>query len=380
MHVCILYDCLFPWTVGGGEKWYRQMAEAHAAVGNTVTYLTLRQWDKDDPPVIPGVQIVAVGPRLKLYADGKRRILPPLVYGLGVFLHLLLHGRRYDLLHGASFPFFSILAAGALRPFLRFRIAVDWFEVWTDDYWRAYLGRLGAIGIAVQKLCARVPQIGFSLSRLHLERARALGVADITLLEGTFCESEEPPREPWSDPPEVLYAGRLIPEKRVLLLIDALADLMRDDKSLRATLIGKGPDEAEIVRRINHHGLEERIGLLGFVGLETLHAAQSRAAVLVQPSEREGYGLVVVESASRGVPVVVVPGSDNASVELLEPGENGFMASSPTAEALARAIREALDGRDELRRKTSAWYEKNRGRLSFVRSFETILERLTVSD
>ncbi len=45
MRICLIYDCLFPYTVGGAERWYRDLAERLAAAGHEVTYLTLRQWD-----------------------------------------------------------------------------------------------------------------------------------------------------------------------------------------------------------------------------------------------------------------------------------------------------------------------------------------------
>ena len=76
----------------------------------------LQQWEEADPPRIPGVQVVPVGPQMPLYKGGKRRILPPLLFGLGVFWHLLRNRRRYDRVHMASFPYFSLLAAGAVRP------------------------------------------------------------------------------------------------------------------------------------------------------------------------------------------------------------------------------------------------------------------------
>src|SRR4051794_2493420 len=136
MKVCVVYDCLFPWTVGGAERWYRNVAERLAASGHEVTYLTLRQWDAADPPRLPGVRVVAVGPRLALYtASGRRRIGPPLVFGLGVLAHLVRHGRRYDVVHTASFPYFSVLAAALVRRLAGFRLVVDWHEVWTREYW-----------------------------------------------------------------------------------------------------------------------------------------------------------------------------------------------------------------------------------------------------
>ena len=50
MRICVIYDCLFPFTVGGAERWYRNLAERLAAAGHEVTYLTLRQWDRGEPP------------------------------------------------------------------------------------------------------------------------------------------------------------------------------------------------------------------------------------------------------------------------------------------------------------------------------------------
>ncbi|HEX5498597.1 MAG TPA: hypothetical protein VFX03_05185, partial [Thermomicrobiales bacterium] len=70
LRVCLVYDCLFPWTIGGAERWYRALAEGLAERGVVVTYLTLRQWPRDAPPAIPGVAVIAVGPPMPLYANG----------------------------------------------------------------------------------------------------------------------------------------------------------------------------------------------------------------------------------------------------------------------------------------------------------------------
>src|SRR5262249_48379662 len=44
VRICIVYDCLYPHTVGGAERWYRNLSERLADEGHDVTYLTLRQW------------------------------------------------------------------------------------------------------------------------------------------------------------------------------------------------------------------------------------------------------------------------------------------------------------------------------------------------
>src|SRR2546430_9422316 len=135
MRVCLVYDCLYPHTVGGAERWYRNVAERLAAEGHDVTYLTLRQWPRGEPADVPGVRVVAVGPRLSLYVRGRRRIIPPLVFGAGVLAHLLRRGHGYDVVQTASFPYFSLLAAAVARRARRFRLLVDRHQLWTQGYW-----------------------------------------------------------------------------------------------------------------------------------------------------------------------------------------------------------------------------------------------------
>src|ERR1039458_8874837 len=98
MRICVVYDCLFPYTVGGGERWYRNLIERLARAGHEVTYVTLRQWERGERlDLDPRIRVVTAGPRMALYtSSGRRRILPPLVFGLGVLLHLLRHRRRYE--------------------------------------------------------------------------------------------------------------------------------------------------------------------------------------------------------------------------------------------------------------------------------------------
>src|SRR5215216_2946222 len=78
MRVCLVYDCLFPYTVGGAERWYRDLGRRLVSDGHEVTYLTMRQWDRRERPEADGMRVVAVARRFELYSGGRRRILPPL--------------------------------------------------------------------------------------------------------------------------------------------------------------------------------------------------------------------------------------------------------------------------------------------------------------
>jgi glycosyltransferase involved in cell wall biosynthesis len=376
MRICLVYDCLYPHTIGGAERVYREVAARLAAEGHDVTYLTMRQWDSGVDASYDGVDVVAAGPRMALYDDeGKRRMEPPLVFGLGVFWHLLRHGRRYDVVETISFPYFSVLAIALLRPLFRYRVVVDWFEVWTREYWEEYLGRrLGWVGWMVQRLCVRVPQRAFCFSRLHARRLREEGLrGEVSVLEGALPEAIEPgpvaPAEPF-----VVFAGRHIPEKRVPALVPAI-ELLRDrGRPIRCRIFGDGPERSAVERLVAERGLEDLIEVAGFVDRSEVDDAMRVATAHVLPSRREGYGLVVVEASARGTPTVVVADPDNAATELVDEGENGFVAPSADAAALADAIERVVDGGQELRERTAAWYQRNAERLSLSSSLDRIAQ------
>jgi glycosyltransferase involved in cell wall biosynthesis len=376
MRICLVYDCLFPYTVGGAERWYRNLGERLAADGHEVTYLTLRQWEPGERAEVSGVRVVTAGPRMELYtADGRRRILPPLVFGAGVLWHLLRHGGRYDVVHTASFPYFSLLAAALVRPPRRYRLVVDWHEVWSRDYWLGYLGPVGGrIGHAVQALCLRVPQRAFCFSKLHARRLREAPVnGELTVLEGEYAGPLEA-REPMPAEPVVVFAGRHIPEKRVPALVPALALGRERIPELRGEILGDGPERGEVLRLSTELGLDEALDVPGRVAAEQVEAALARALCMVLPSSREGYGMVVVEAAALGTPSVVVAGPDNAATDLVSEGENGYVARSASPEDLAGAIERVHSEGQALRERTAAWFRANAKRLSLEDSLERVLE------
>jgi glycosyltransferase involved in cell wall biosynthesis len=373
VRICLVYDRLHPLTLGGAERWLRDVAERLAARGHEVTYLTMRHWDASVHPEVPGVRLVTVGPRMAVYNELRRRMLPPLVFGACVLWHLLRHGRRYDVVHSVSFPYFSVLAAGALRGLQGYRLVVDWFEVWTWGYWREYVGRLaGAIGWAVQRACIALTQHAFCFSRLHAARLREEGYRrDVEVLAGLYSEPLEAP-DPRPAQPVVVYAGRHIPEKRVPALLPAIARARAQVPELRGEIYGDGPEHALVERLVVELDLAEAVTVHGFVSPEVVDQALRRALCLVLPSRREGYGLVVVEASARGTPSVVVRELDNAATELVDDGENGVIAESASPEDLCAAILRVHAAGDGLRASTAAWFARNAQRLSLAASLEQV--------
>src|SRR5436305_1449325 len=124
-----------------------------------------------------------------------------------------------------------------------------------------------------------------------------------------------------SEPPEVLYVGRLAPEKNVDTLLEAVGDL-------NLVVAGDGP-------------LRERVpNALGAVPHAEVERLLERATVVVAPCEREGFGLAAAEAMAFGRPVVAAAGG--ALLELVADGETGLLVPPRDAPALREAVQRLL--------------------------------------
>jgi glycosyltransferase involved in cell wall biosynthesis len=174
------------------------------------------------------------------------------------------------------------------------------------------------------------------------ESARRLGAEQVRVIPSGVDLPPEVGHE--ASPPEVLYAGRLSPEKGVLELVEAA-------RGLTLVVAGDGP-------------LRPRVpGALGFVPHDELRRLYRRAAVVACPSRREGFGVACLEAMAHARPVVAT--RVGGLLDLVVDGETGLIVP-PRDPAALRAALERLLGDGELRRRLgAAGRERARERFSW---------------
>lgn len=381
MRIAVVFDCLYPFTTGGGEKQYRQFAEEFAEAGHTVDYLTRRLWEGPDP-VLDGVRARAIAPAYELYdREGVRLPATALRFAIDVFRHLVRHRDTYDAVIVSATPVLNVFAARAALAGSGVVLAVDWLEVWTGQQWREYSGPvMGRVADALQQLAVRLSPVALGHSAHTIQGLRANHVPHEPVRSPGLISAvrDVTPRldTPAGAAPTVLFVGRHIQDKQVDALPPALALARAELPGLRAVISGEGPERDRVIRAADEAGVREAVEFPGFVEEDELHRLLAEAACLVNPSRREGYGLVVVEAASYGTPSVVIDHPTNASTELIEEGRNGFVAHSAAAADLARAIVSAVRGGDALRRTTRDWYEEAIRTRTIANTARGILEAL----
>lgn len=376
MKIALIYDRLYPQNIGGLERYYDALARG-LAVSNSVSYIT-RSTDIEDPVDSRPYRVVTVAPNSPYYSSrGNRRIWPTVRFGFGVFVHLLRYGREYDVVQSASFPFFSVIAARlafAFRRRNRPKLIVDWLEVWPRDYWISYAGAFfGRVGYAIQQLCMRAPDQGVTYSALHEARLEAHR-APVLRLTGLATEMPKASDAPAasSSIPNVVFAGRHIPEKQASLIPAVIQEARRSNGAIQGTIIGDGPERGDIAKAIAERDLEGVVKLPGFVSDDELNRALRSASCLLLPSLREGYGLIVIEAAAYGTPCVTIDAPDNAAKELIVNGVNGYVVSPWSPANLAEAVVEVVREGSRLREATLDWHRDHWHELSVQSSVERL--------
>jgi len=134
----------------------------------------------------------------------------------------------------------------------------------------------------------------------------------------------------------VVFVGRLTAQKRVGVLLDALAMLAARGRPLRLTVVGDGPERGSLEARAARSDVAGLVTFVGQVAPERVPAHLRAARLLVLPSVDEGLGLVVAEALVAGTPVV---GARSGGIpDLLTDPDSGVLVPPDDGAALADAI------------------------------------------
>lgn len=147
-------------------------------------------------------------------------------------------------------------------------------------------------------------------------------------------------RDTGIDRPALGYVGRLVPEKGLAGLVDAMTKL---EPNIKLYLVGEGPMEAELRSQVNRLGLEQRVLFIGRKPLQELPSVMNAIDALVLPSLtttswKEQFGRVIIEAFACGTAVL---GSDSGAIPHVI-GNDGWVFKEGDPEAIADAARRCL--------------------------------------
>ncbi len=142
----------------------------------------------------------------------------------------------------------------------------------------------------------------------------------------------------------VLFVGRLVQEKGVHLLIDAIPKILHYYDRVKFIIAGRGPAEEYLKNKAGDLGIADRIYFTGYIDDETRDFLYREAAVAVFPSLYEPFGMVVLEAMAALTPVVVA--DVGGLSEIVHHEVNGLKFYVGNANSLADNILRLLHGPD----------------------------------
>ena len=302
----------------------------------------MKWWDGGRTISIDGMVLHAIGKRRPLYRGDRRSTAQAILFGLAT-LRLLFE--RFDVIDVDQIPFFPLFAARVVCTIRRKPLYATWHEVWGKEYWREYMGSTGVLAYMIEKFAFRMPDEIISCSEHTTERLRRYGSQRLrvrTIPLGVDVDRVRTiPRSSTSS--DVLFAGRLLSHKNVDVLINAIAIARARGRNLRCLVVGEGPERNGLEELAEHLGVSGNISFTDFCAdHDDVLSLMKATKVFVLPSEREGFGVVVLEANACGAPVVTVRHPGNAAQRIVVDGQNGLVTEL-TPHALAEAILRCID-------------------------------------
>lgn len=309
---------------GGAEVHLAEVFGRLAAAGDRVTLLASSFAGAAAEETVAGLRVVRLGNRYTYYARvpaAYRRLRRRTPVDVVV----------EDL---NKFPFFA-------RLWVREPLVVVVHHLFGRTAFRQVAAPVAAATVAAERL---VPLVYRGLSVIAVSPstrdelvAGGLAPADVRVVpngvDGARYRPGDAPRAPV---PTVLALGRVEPYKRLDVLVDAVAAL----PGVRLVVAGTGTGMAALRAHVARSALGERVALLGAVGEDEKVRLLQTAHVVASASEKEGWGLTVLEAAACGTPAVVrdAPGLRDA----VRDGETGLLVRGD-AGAFAAALRRVLE-------------------------------------
>lgn len=330
-------DALYPWHQGGKEIRYFRLLRGLPKCEMDVTVYSMQWWDVD-----PGVEnnesgsltYIGICPRVPLYTNHRRSLIQALLFALSTFRLLT---RRFDVIEADQIPYLQLVPLRLVAWVKRVPLVVTWHEVWGRQTWSSYLGPLAAVAATIEKISVRLPDTIIAVSQGTATKLIAIGAKseDLHVVPNSISFDELSVTAANVEAPELLFVGRLIEHKKADLAIEATAILVARGYDVRLGIVGVGPEEERLRAQVAALGMDDCVTFFPtFESQRELWSLVRGGRVLLAPSVREGFGLVVAESLALGTPVVCARHIDNESSSLVGPS-TGSLVDALSAESLA---------------------------------------------
>ena len=318
---------------GGSERYVEAMARGLVERGARATIFCAAHDDAPADEVVHGVRYVRRGDHLAIYVLGALRLL---------FRRFGKVDLVVDVQNGL--PFFTRLVTRA-------PVVVLVHHVHREQWPVVFPGLLGRVGWWIERVVA--PRVYRSSQYVAVSGATrteliGLGVGRERIAVVHNGTAAPPVLDtPRSATPMVCVLGRLVPHKQVEHAVDAIGALRADHPEATLVVVGNGWWADELRSYVAAAGADDAVVFTGHVSEREKHEILARSWLMVLPSLKEGWGIVVGEAGSHGVPTIAYA-SAGGTRESIADGTSGVLVD--TREELTEAVQRLVDDNAERQR------------------------------
>ncbi len=329
MKIAFVYDAVYPWVKGGAEKRVYEMAKRLADRGHQVHWYGIGWWwpeEGEKDIKFDGICLHGVCKPFDLYTGDRRSIKEAVYFALKLFPKLM--SEKFDIIDCQGFPFFSCFTAKIHSSLGKSTLIITLHEVW-NEYWYEYIGKAGFFGKIIEKAVVNLTDKIITVSAKTERDLKGIKTSenttvipngiDFNYIMGVKASKEES---------DIIFAGRLIKEKNVDVLIEAVAMIKEKAPEIKSIIIGDGPERAKLEKLADKLNVQNNVIFKGFMeNHDDMISYMKSSKVFLLPSKREGFGIVSLEANACGLPVITVNHEMNAASDLIINDENGFVTS-----------------------------------------------------
>lgn len=317
-------DSIYPYNKGGKEKRLYEISTRIAKLGHDVHIYTMHWWDSSEKSIKQdGMTLHAISKKHEMYTGNRRSIKQGIFFGLACFRLLRV---KFDVIDVDSMPFFPIYSTWVVCKLRRRKLYGTWHEALSKKDWQEYMGNLGIVSYFVEKISIKLPDHITVISPHTIKNlARYHGRSkNVSLIPPGIDFEKLAKIKPSKNKVDILYTGRLVKDKNIDVLVEAVGVLAKHNKNIKCLIIGHGIEKGNIKKLIIKRKLEKNIELLEPLSSSVdIYAQMKSSKVFALPSVREGFGMVALEALGCGTPVITTSAEANAAKDLVINGKNG---------------------------------------------------------
>jgi len=339
--VVIVTDSLDPWNFGGKEERLRSLRVSSQLDGDPdfeIIYATMKWWQGEAPE-----NHVAISKLRPMYKGPKRSSGAALRFALASFRVIKL---RPDLIEADQIPILPLFTLKLVSLITGAPLSVTWHEVWTPKYWKEYLGRLGPIAAKLERFAMKLPDQIIAVSVPTRTKLLREGVPreKIALIHANIDKVGIDGATTSLLGSDLLFAGRLIENKRLEIVLQAVAHLRDQDIVISMNIVGDGPEKANLRKIVDTLKIGEQITFIGFLDKNSdVWGLMKKSPIFISASIREGYGFSVAEAHYAGQTIIISDHPENAAVYYLSGQDRVVTIAGGDPLSYAEAIKRELN-------------------------------------